>query len=156
MCVCVEFGPEYVTDVQWSPQKPSVFTTVDMAGRLLLWDLNEDVQLPAELMPERMSAEGTSTTSATAGSAPTSVPPVSVSSVSNVSATQCTPLNKVRWHSNGLLLAAGDVNGRVYICNVSEVTTFAYSFFLFQLGKPRGKFIPSTFCNQVKIHSSTF
>ncbi len=101
----VEFGPEYVTDVQWSPQKPSVFSTVDMAGRIHLWDLNEDVELPAELVPEKA-----------ASSAASAAPP-----------TAFSPLNRLRWHSAGLHVAAADSAGKIYLCNVHEVLNLSTS-----------------------------
>ncbi|KAJ2721354.1 hypothetical protein GGI07_004024 [Coemansia sp. Benny D115] len=37
---------DYVYDARWSPAHPAVFATADGAGRLALWNLNADVELP--------------------------------------------------------------------------------------------------------------
>lgn len=36
---------EYVYDVRWSPIHPALFATVDVAGRLKLWNLNADQEV---------------------------------------------------------------------------------------------------------------
>ena len=38
---------DYVYDVAWSPINPSVFATVDGGGKLDLWNLNNDTELPS-------------------------------------------------------------------------------------------------------------
>ncbi|KAJ1832011.1 hypothetical protein LPJ63_003863 [Coemansia sp. RSA 2711] len=39
---------DYVYDARWSPAHPSVFASVDGTGRLALWNLNQDVELPVQ------------------------------------------------------------------------------------------------------------
>jgi len=41
-----EVTGDYVYDVAWSPIHPSVFASVDGAGKLDLWNLNNDTELP--------------------------------------------------------------------------------------------------------------
>ncbi|KAJ2385609.1 hypothetical protein GGI05_004647, partial [Coemansia sp. RSA 2603] len=38
---------DYVYDARWSPVHPAVFASADASGRLALWNLNADVELPA-------------------------------------------------------------------------------------------------------------
>jgi len=42
-----ECNGEYVFDVCWSPIHPSLFACVDGAGKLDLWDLNKDTEMPS-------------------------------------------------------------------------------------------------------------
>ncbi|CAG0920489.1 unnamed protein product [Notodromas monacha] len=42
-----ECGSDYVYDVSWSPVHPAVFATVDGTGRLDMWNLNFDTEVPA-------------------------------------------------------------------------------------------------------------
>ncbi|XP_063041107.1 cytoplasmic dynein 1 intermediate chain 1-like, partial [Engraulis encrasicolus] len=41
-----EDNADYVYDVMWSPTHPAVFATVDGMGRLDLWNLNKDTEVP--------------------------------------------------------------------------------------------------------------
>lgn len=38
---------DYVFDAHWSPVHPAIFATVDCTGRLDLWNLNEDAEVPS-------------------------------------------------------------------------------------------------------------
>lgn len=38
---------DYVFDVAWSPIHPALFACVDGRGKLDLWQLNQDTELPA-------------------------------------------------------------------------------------------------------------
>ncbi|XP_076258728.1 cytoplasmic dynein 1 intermediate chain short wing isoform X7 [Rhynchophorus ferrugineus] len=38
---------DYVLDVKWSPVHPAMFATVDCCGRLDLWNLNQNTEVPA-------------------------------------------------------------------------------------------------------------
>ncbi len=79
----------YVYDSAWSPLHPAMFAAVDGSGRLDVWKLNLDQEVPKA----RVQMEG---------SAPVA-------------------LNKVRWHSSGLHIAAGDDLGRIHIYDLNEV-----------------------------------
>ncbi|KAJ1666344.1 hypothetical protein IW140_001073 [Coemansia sp. RSA 1813] len=39
---------DYVYDARWSPVRPSVFASADGTGRLSLWNLNQDLELPVQ------------------------------------------------------------------------------------------------------------
>ncbi|XP_050304113.1 cytoplasmic dynein 1 intermediate chain isoform X4 [Anthonomus grandis grandis] len=41
---------DYVLDVKWSPVHPALFAAVDCCGRLDLWNLNQDTEVPAASM----------------------------------------------------------------------------------------------------------
>ena len=41
-----EDGNDYLYDVRWSPIHPALFATVDGLGRLDIWNLNNDTELP--------------------------------------------------------------------------------------------------------------
>lgn len=41
-----EDGSDYLYDVRWSPIHPALFATVDGLGRLDIWNLNNDTELP--------------------------------------------------------------------------------------------------------------
>ncbi|XP_076437427.1 cytoplasmic dynein 1 intermediate chain 2-like isoform X2 [Babylonia areolata] len=41
-----EDNSDYVSDVQWSPINPALFTSVDIMGRLDLWHLNHETEVP--------------------------------------------------------------------------------------------------------------
>lgn len=42
-----EDNGDYVLDVKWSPVHPALFAAVDCSGRLDLWNLNQDTEVPA-------------------------------------------------------------------------------------------------------------
>jgi dynein intermediate chain len=41
-----EHNGDYVYDVAWSPTHPALFASVDDSGRLDLWNLNQDTEVP--------------------------------------------------------------------------------------------------------------
>lgn len=41
-----EDGSDYMYDIRWSPIHPALFATVDGLGKLDLWNLNHDTELP--------------------------------------------------------------------------------------------------------------
>ncbi|XP_044727285.1 cytoplasmic dynein 1 intermediate chain isoform X2 [Chrysoperla carnea] len=52
-----EDNGDYVLDVAWSPTHPALFAAVDGAGRLDLWNLNQDTEVPsASVVVEGCSA----------------------------------------------------------------------------------------------------
>lgn len=85
---------DIVYDVKWSPQKPGVFSAVDGAGNLEVWDLTVDTEVPvAQTSPE-----------------PNKQAP---------SALAAKSLNKVAWEEKeGKRLATGGAAG---VVNVFEV-----------------------------------
>lgn len=42
-----EDNADYVLDCAWSPTHPALFAAVDGSGRLDLWNLNQDTEVPA-------------------------------------------------------------------------------------------------------------
>lgn len=42
-----EDNNDYVMDVAWSPEHPAMFASADASGRIDLWNLNTDVEVPA-------------------------------------------------------------------------------------------------------------
>ncbi|KAI9502911.1 WD40-repeat-containing domain protein [Coemansia spiralis] len=77
---------DYVYDAKWSPVHPSVFASADGTGRLSLWNLNQDMELPAQ--------------SVASGRA----------------------LNKLAWDRSGRRIAAGGVDGTVYVYDVGDLS----------------------------------
>ncbi|CAH2008691.1 unnamed protein product [Acanthoscelides obtectus] len=84
-----EDNGDYVLDVKWSPTHPALFASCDGMGRLDLWNLNQDTEVPAAGVT--IASEG--------GSA---------------------ALNKLAWTQNGLQIAVGDTQGRIWIYDVAE------------------------------------
>lgn len=41
-----EDNTDYVMDVAWSPIHPALFAGIDGSGRLVLWNLNQDTEVP--------------------------------------------------------------------------------------------------------------
>ncbi|XP_050681129.1 cytoplasmic dynein 1 intermediate chain isoform X5 [Leptidea sinapis] len=41
-----EDSSDYVSDARWSPVHPALFATVDAGGKLVLWNLNRDTEVP--------------------------------------------------------------------------------------------------------------
>ncbi|KAF7255963.1 hypothetical protein EG68_07231 [Paragonimus skrjabini miyazakii] len=87
---------DYVYDVCWSPVHPAVFAAVDGSGRLDVWNINQDVEVPCA----RLSFRGTGTP--------------------DKPGSGNLALNKCRWDSSGSFLAAGDNHGKVTVCSVHE------------------------------------
>lgn len=46
-----EHNSDYVMDVAWSPINPALFATVDGSGKLDIWNLNQDIELPIITIP---------------------------------------------------------------------------------------------------------
>nr|XP_039266416.1 cytoplasmic dynein 1 intermediate chain 2-like isoform X3 [Styela clava] len=52
-----EDNNDYVMDVAWSPAHPSMFASADASGRIDLWNLNTDIEVPAvSVMTDNNSA----------------------------------------------------------------------------------------------------
>uniref|UniRef100_A0A0X3PSC6 Cytoplasmic dynein 1 intermediate chain 1 n=2 Tax=Schistocephalus solidus TaxID=70667 RepID=A0A0X3PSC6_SCHSO len=83
---------ECVYDVCWSPIHPALFAAVDGTGRVDVWNLNNDMEVPTAR----------------------SHLPV------NPGCSEPAAINKARWDSTGLFLAVGDDEGHVRVCSVAE------------------------------------
>ncbi|VDP83538.1 unnamed protein product [Echinostoma caproni] len=86
---------DYVYDVNWSPVHPAVFAAVDGTGRLDIWDINQDVEVPCARTVIGSAGATENTNNGTA-------------------------LNKCRWNVSGTHVAAGDNHGHVTVCAVHE------------------------------------
>lgn len=90
---------DYVYDVSWSPVHPAIFAAVDGTGRLDIWNINQDVEVPTARRIIGIP-----------GNADPNISP----SITGAA------LNKCRWSTTGTLVAVGDDGGRVTVCNVHE------------------------------------
>ncbi|XP_022660294.1 cytoplasmic dynein 1 intermediate chain 2-like isoform X2 [Varroa destructor] len=87
-----ENNSDYIYDVGWSPYNPAVFATVDGTGRLDLWNLNSDAELPT--VSEVIEAPS-----------PKDEPPA---------------LNRLIWSQTGHQIVAGDDDGRCHVYEVGD------------------------------------
>jgi dynein intermediate chain len=87
-----EDNGDYVYDAAWSPVHPALFATVDGTGRLDLWNLNSD----------------------------TEVPTVSVPVGGEVASGLSPGLNRVSWTQSGLHVTVGDDTGKIWVYDVGE------------------------------------
>ncbi|OQR76646.1 cytoplasmic dynein 1 intermediate chain-like [Tropilaelaps mercedesae] len=87
-----ENNSDYIYDVGWSPYNPAVFATVDGTGRLDLWNLNSDAELPA--VSEIIDAPS-----------PKDEPPA---------------LNRLIWSQTGHQIVVGDDGGRCHVYEVGD------------------------------------
>jgi len=84
---------ECVYGVDWSPVHPALFAAVDGTGRIDVWNLNHDVEVPTA----RCQTAGVSDS----GPYPAAI-------------------NKVKWDPTGHFIATGDDEGHLKICSVAE------------------------------------
>ncbi|GAA6020547.1 hypothetical protein JCM11491_000791 [Sporobolomyces phaffii] len=100
-----EEADDYVYDVQWHPHHPAVFASVDGAGRLDLWNLNLDTEVPI------ISTLVQQASPATAPSSNHQKRPNG----------GVAGLNKLAWDKkDGRRCAVASSDGRVYIYEVSQ------------------------------------
>ena len=52
-----EDNSDYVSDVQWSPTNPALFSSVDIMGRLDLWHLNHETEVSHPVLFIRFPAQ---------------------------------------------------------------------------------------------------
>jgi dynein intermediate chain len=84
---------DVVYDAAWSPVKPAVFSLVDGAGHLEVWDLNSDTEVPVAKLQPSVRHGGTS--------------------------MMGKSLNRVAWEeTEGKRLATGGINGAVTVFEV--------------------------------------
>ncbi|KAI9477426.1 WD40-repeat-containing domain protein [Coemansia mojavensis] len=79
---------DYVYDARWSPTHPAVFATADGTGRLALWDLTHDLELPRQTVVASQHA-----------------------------------LNRLAWDRPGRRIAAGGVDGTVYVYEAGDLAS---------------------------------
>ena len=88
-----ETGGDYIFDVGWSPVNPAVFASVDGAGRLDLWNLNRNIEMPSASYQVDSGSKGMGAR---------------------------TALNKLKWSRKGTEIAVGDDQGRISLFEVGE------------------------------------
>ena len=105
----------YVSDVQWCPINPALFSTITSCGHLSLWNLCRSVSEPVEtvfLSNDKIPAPDG----------------VSRREIGIATATGGMALNKSVWSNNGRMILIGDSKGCVHMVTVQEnVTTFSSS-----------------------------
>jgi len=87
-----ESARDYVFDAQWSPIHPALFAMGDGTGRLDVWNINKDTELPtlnANVNPEKAPGEKMA-------------------------------ISRVAWSDNGSQLAAGTSAGAVMVYGVPQ------------------------------------
>lgn len=92
-----ESNGDYIYDVKWSPNNPALFATVDGDGRVDVWNLANDSELPT---------------------ASTHVEPVAMADPSKIMQPS---LNKLIWTPNGNQVVVGDDVGRIHVYDIGEV-----------------------------------
>lgn len=90
-----ESNGDYIYDVKWSPNNPAMFATADGDGRVDIWNLANDSELPT---------------------ASTHVEPTAPGDL------KAQPsLNKLIWTPNGNQVVVGDDVGRVHVYDIGDV-----------------------------------
>lgn len=92
-----ESNGDYIYDVKWSPNNPALFATVDGDGRVDVWNLANDSELPT---------------------ASTHVEPMQMGEPSKLLQPS---LNKLIWTPNGNQIVVGDDVGRIHVFDIGEV-----------------------------------
>ena len=109
----------YVSDVQWCPNNPALFSTITSCGHLSLWNLCKSVSEPIETVSvsNEKSANfiGSNNLVGVGGSTP-----AAAGGGSGIA------LNKSAWSSSGRFILLGDSRGCVHMVTVQEhVTAFS-------------------------------
>lgn len=90
-----ESNGDYVYDVKWSPTSPALFATADGDGRVDIWNLANDSELPT---------------------ASTYVEPFTTGE------SKIQPsLNKLIWTPNGQQVVVGDDGGRIHVFDIGDI-----------------------------------
>lgn len=90
-----ESNGDYIYDVKWSPTSPALFATADGDGRIDIWNLANDSELP------------TASTH--------------IESISAGDSKVQPSLNKLVWTPNGNQIVAGDDVGRIHVYDIGDV-----------------------------------
>lgn len=99
----------------WSPTHPALFACVDLAGRLDLWNLNNDTEVHARTHARTLYRHRVKTQVWKPHLFFFQVPTASVYVEGG------TALNRVRWAHSGKEIATGDSEGQVQVYDVGEV-----------------------------------
>lgn len=91
-----ESNGDYIYDVKWSPNNPALFATADGDGRVDIWNLANDSELPT---------------------ASTHIEPMSGAD----SKVMQPSLNKLIWTPSGNQVVVGDDVGRIHIYDIGDV-----------------------------------
>lgn len=87
-----ESARDYVHDVQWSPLHPAVFAMADGAGRIDLWDVNKDTDVPTHTAIVN----------------------------ENAASGDRAAINRIAWSEDGNHLSAGTSTGTISVFNISS------------------------------------
>ena len=98
----------YVSDVQWCPNNPALFSTITSCGHLSLWNLCKSVSEPIETV-SISSDKNTNLIGSTSSGAG--------STMSGIA------LNKSAWSNSGRFILLGDSRGCVHMVTVQESVT---------------------------------
>ena len=90
-----ESNGDYIYDVKWSPNNPALFATADGDGRVDIWNLANDSELPT---------------------ASTYVEPVAAADAKAMQPS----LNKLIWTPNGNQVVVGDDVGRIHVYDIGD------------------------------------
>lgn len=99
----------------WSPTHPALFACVDLAGRLDLWNLNNDTEVHTHTHTRTLYRRLVKTLVWKTHLFFFQVPTASVYVEGG------TALNRVRWAHSGKEIATGDSEGQVQVYDVGEV-----------------------------------
>lgn len=99
----------------WSPTHPALFACVDLAGRLDLWNLNNDTEVHTHTCTHCAEILDSEEVGAENPSFVFQVPTASVYVEGGAA------LNRVRWAHSGKEIATGDSEGQVQVYDVGEV-----------------------------------
>lgn len=104
----------YVSDVQWCPTNPALFSTITSCGHLSLWNLCRSVSEPVETV--FLSNDKVPASEGARRDLGAAVPSGGIA------------LNKSVWSNNGRMILIGDSKGCVHMVTVQEnITTFSSS-----------------------------
>ena len=85
----------WVYDVQWSPKHPAVFASVDNAGYLDIWNINQSKEAPVVKGLPHQKAD-------------------------NMHEAKARPINCLRWDAEGRRIITGDADGYITLMQVHQ------------------------------------
>lgn len=100
-------GYDYITDVQWSPVYPTVFSTISSAGTLAIWNLAKSTAAPIDTLTIAVKQHDESMNAS------------SVDLKASLPAAPAATLNKSLWASDGASILVGDSSGTIHRIKVN-------------------------------------